>query len=70
MMFVSLFGSPDGKVIRVKGMFDSDVFKKTTLTWIINGKQVSSSKMIQFKYIKTLAVLDTRRDLDVKHVFV
>lgn len=70
MMFVSLFVNPKGKVIKVRGVYDSDVFKKTTLTWIFNGKQVSSSKMIQFKYIKTVALIDTQRDIDIKHVFV
>lgn len=70
MLFVSLFVTPRGKTIRVPGVYDSDVFKKTTLTWITNGRRVSSSKMIQFKYVKTLAVLDATRDVDVKHVFV
>jgi hypothetical protein len=69
-MLVSIFVSPHGKVMKVKGMYDSDVFKKITLTWITNGKKTSSSKMIQFKYVKTIAVIDSDRDLDVKHVFV
>ena len=70
MMLISIFARPDGKLISFKGMYEGDVFRKVTKTWIVSGREKSTSKLVQFKYIKTIAVFDKHRDVDAKHVFV